>query len=209
METVIYIDFDGTISNTDVLNHLLEAFTDGKWLPIDEKYLAGEISSKECISKQVSLMSETTDLEILEKAEDISLDPYFRGFVDYCIKHEYKFKILSDGLDIYINHLLEKEGIEGIEVMSNKFLGSGIVEFPYHYKLCKKNCGNCKKGHVEQDKFTVYIGDGSSDYCAAKQCSLVFAKESLSKHLEDNNIEHIQFNNFKDIIANLECLNID
>ncbi|OQA52652.1 MAG: 2-hydroxy-3-keto-5-methylthiopentenyl-1-phosphate phosphatase [candidate division WS2 bacterium ADurb.Bin280] len=209
METVVYIDFDGTISTTDVLNHLLEAFTGNQWLPIDEKYLAGEISSKECISKQVSLMSKATNREILEKAEEVGLDPYFKDFIKYCIKKEYKFKILSDGLDIYINHLLKAEGIEGVEVMSNKFIGSGIVKFPYHYKLCKKNCGNCKKGHIECSKFTVYIGDGASDYCAAKECNLVFAKNSLSKHLKNNNIKHIQFNNFKDITAYFEGLDVD
>ncbi len=152
----IYIDFDGTISKTDALNHLLDAFTDGKWLPIDERYLNGEISSKECISGQVAFMNNVSTDTMLRKAEEVGIDPTFSNFVDRCRKSKIKTEILSDGLDFYIKHLLARSGVQNIPIKSNHYAGSGKVYFPYNHQLCEKGCGNCKKFHIGTGLFTVY-----------------------------------------------------
>ena len=201
---IIYIDFDGTISRSDVLNHLLDSFTKGKWLPIDKEYLEGKISSRECISRQVALMGHVPTGAMLRKAEEIGIDPTFKDFIQNCKKSNIETKILSDGLDFYIKQLLDKFGITDICIKSNRYIGSGRVEFPYHDESCRRGCGNCKKNHIRADSFSIYIGDGSSDFCAAAQCNLVFAKKSLAKHLGKQGLSFVPYNDFNDVSEGLK-----
>ena len=45
----------------------------------------------------------------------------------------------------------------------------------------------------------VFIGDGVSDYCAADKADFLWAKSSLIKYCEKNNIKHSKFQDFSDI----------
>ena len=46
----------------------------------------------------------------------------------------------------------------------------------------------------------VLIGDGKSDACLALHADIVFAKSSLIKHCEKNNVKHHTFNTFDDVL---------
>jgi 2-hydroxy-3-keto-5-methylthiopentenyl-1-phosphate phosphatase len=49
----------------------------------------------------------------------------------------------------------------------------------------------------------VYIGDGANDFCAARQCNLVFAKKSLAQHLKKQNLSFAAYKDFNDVKKNL------
>jgi 2-hydroxy-3-keto-5-methylthiopentenyl-1-phosphate phosphatase len=51
---------------------------------------------------------------------------------------------------------------------------------------------------------SVYIGDGYSDTCPAQQADIVFAKSSLLKFCRKHGISAIAFENFSDIIKQIE-----
>jgi len=46
----------------------------------------------------------------------------------------------------------------------------------------------------------VLIGDGKSDACLSLHADIVFAKSSLIKHCEKNNVKHHTFNTFDDVL---------
>ena len=46
----------------------------------------------------------------------------------------------------------------------------------------------------------ILIGDGKSDACIAKMADVVFAKGSLIKHCENNQIKHHRFQTFADVL---------
>ena len=52
---VVFSDFDGTITKEDTLNKFLRVYADKKWLEIEDKWLNGEIGSKECIEEYINV----------------------------------------------------------------------------------------------------------------------------------------------------------
>jgi 2-hydroxy-3-keto-5-methylthiopentenyl-1-phosphate phosphatase len=121
--------------------------------------------------------------------------------------------ILSDGLDYYINRVLEREGLSHLQAYTNKLTfsddGNLIPEFPHTDEECKQ-CANCKRNHIinhsSDDEFTVYIGDGYSDACPVQFCDFIFAKKSLLKFCETNRISFSPYKNFYDVKRKLDTL---
>lgn len=202
----IYTDFDGTISKQDIINTILDRYADPIWLELDEKYLSGKISSRECLSKQIALLQDVPNEKILEIAREVGIDESFKSFCSFCLENKIDIEIVSDGLDIYINHLLKLNGIVVKKINSNIYRGNGIIEFPYNKHLCDKNCANCKKSHFDDKSFIVFIGDGKNDICAAMNSDLIFAKGSLANYLKTNGKDYYHFDSFLDIINILRDL---
>lgn len=202
-KTVVYIDFDGTISRADVMNLLLEKFADPVWKEYDSLWSSGSMPSSECIKKQIKLLDRIDTNRLFETINDVVIDESFGPFVDFCNQSNVEVQILSDGLDFYINHLLDSNGIKINNIRSNKYLGNGNVYFPYYKYSCEEHCANCKSHHIENNLFSIYVGDGKSDFCAARKCNLVFAKAHLAKLFQENKIDFIKFDKFSDIVKEL------
>jgi len=120
--------------------------------------------------------------------------------------------VVSDGFDLYINRILEREGLSFLKVFSNKLSiesGNIIPHFPYTDEECRI-CANCKRNHIINNsgdlEFNVYIGDGQSDNCPAQFCDLIFAKNSLLKFCEINRITFSPYGNFNDVKDKLVLL---
>ena len=52
----IFCDFDGTISQIDVVDFLLNRLAGPSWNEIEAEWLRGEIGSKECLARQIPLI---------------------------------------------------------------------------------------------------------------------------------------------------------
>ncbi|HBG48739.1 MAG TPA: phosphoserine phosphatase [Cyanobacteria bacterium UBA9971] len=116
------------------------------------------------------------------------------------------FYIVSDGFDFFINSTLKKYGIKKfVKVFSNKLnfnKGKLTLDFPFYNSNCKKKSGLCKCEIIKKlkkERRVLYIGDGASDICASGLADILFAKDSLAEYCDENNINHIKFETFKDI----------
>lgn len=208
----IYIDFDGTVITQDMGEKLVNKFGDAVEVEkIIQRWIAQEITSPESWIQMLATIEAIEDKDIDELVSTITLDPEFLNFVSYCRTNGFEMRILSDGLDLYINKILERENLLNIERYSNKaVIGSDkkiVPVFPYGDAECKQ-CGNCKRNHIinssSDEDFTVYIGDGYSDTCPAQYCDFIFAKRSLLKFCERERISYSPFNDFSDVIKKLD-----
>jgi 2-hydroxy-3-keto-5-methylthiopentenyl-1-phosphate phosphatase len=201
-------DFDGTIARRDVGHHFFGQFVPerDKWEKLLEDWKLGLISSRECLEHEVDwIKAGRRDLDEFIKHEN--LDPYFKDFVDFCNRRRFEFMILSDGLDYYIERLLMRFGVGFLDFKANHLvLNNGSitgVAFPYFNAMDCTMCGNCKLYHLEElkerDFYTVYIGNGFSDRCAAEHADLVLAKADLLDHCRREGIDCIPFANFRDV----------
>ncbi|HHV94012.1 MAG TPA: HAD-IB family phosphatase, partial [Firmicutes bacterium] len=140
--------------------------------------------------------------------EKAALDPHFPRFVEYCRDKGYHLEIVSDGLDIYIQHLLARHNLKDIPYTSNRLVfedGTARVESPFRSEFCGL-CGNCKRQRVLAARKTlascvVYIGDGISDECPAGHSDIVFAKGSLLAYCRESSIQAVPFRDFADILS--------
>ena len=84
MQWHIVCDFDGTITPTDVIDNILQRFADPSWEAIEDQWLQGEIGSRECLSRQLSLVK-ASPAELLAYFDTVEIDPDFPDFVDHVI----------------------------------------------------------------------------------------------------------------------------
>ncbi len=211
MRTLILCDFDGTISIQDMGYDLLNRFSSGDWDAIDRDFREGKIGSREAYSRIARILKgeEKAVLSFIRKHSDI--DPYFTSFYQYCRERDIDVKIISDGLDFYIRPILEDHHLSEIPFYANcgQFLKGKKVEvsFPHSNEDCGL-CGVCKKRLVQIHRNAydsiLFIGNGLSDRCAAREADFVFAKDALYPYCIDQDIICHLFENFHDIFADLK-----
>ena len=204
---LILCDFDGTVSTVDMGNEILNRFTDKGWEEIDRAYCAGEIGSRVAYTQVASLFtgSRAQMLEFVSSREKI--DPHFLEFCQFCRSKGVDIKIVSDGLDFYIDAILKKNNLQDIEFFSNVTIfedGDKLsIEFPRMNDKCEK-CGTCKSGVLSECRsnydMVIYIGNGYSDVCPAKDADLVFAKEVLYERCRQEGTACVHYDNFQDIM---------
>lgn len=202
---VIYCDFDGTITKKDSVNEFLKKYTGDKWLESEKLWIEGKISSKENAIIQVGLLKNISQKQLDDYINSIEIDDYFLDFVDYVKSKNIKLTILSDGFDLFIQKVLERNNLD-IPYYANKLTyknGEFNIEFPYYNKNCDKKAGMCKCQKVKENSFC-YIGDGTSDLCIAKKADFLFASKNLHKFCKENNIKHVYFTSFCNIIESLD-----
>lgn len=201
----IYCDFDGTITKKDSVNDFLEKYTGDKWLESEKLWIEGKISSRENATIQVGLLKNISQKQLDDYINTIEIDDYFPDFVDYVRSKNIRLTILSDGFDLFIQKVLERNNLD-IPFYANKLLykdGEFSIEFPYYNENCDKKAGMCKCKKVKECRFC-YIGDGTSDLCIATKADFLFASKKLHTYCKENNIQHSHFTSFRNIIEVLK-----
>ena len=197
----IYCDFDGTITKEDSVNVFFEKYADNSWLESEKLWVEGKISSRENAIIQVGLLKNVSQKQLDDYINSIEIDEYFLDFVDYVKSKNIKLTILSDGFDLFIKKVLERNNLD-IPYYANKLIYTGgefSIEFPYYNETCYKKAGMCKCQKVKENSFC-YIGDGTSDLCIASKADFLFASKKLHQYCKENNIQHSPFTSFRNII---------
>ena len=204
----VFIDFDGTIAVNDVGYEMFRKFTDGASESVVAPYRKREITSHECLSAECRIWNEKRPIikDVLDFIDSRPLDPGFDSFVEYAGETGIELCILSEGFDFYINRILDKNGYEGIERITNIAEyqnGLLLAKFPYFRDGCGQ-CSNCKGYHIRRlshpRQSTVFIGDGHSDAHAAENADIVFAKSFLAEHLDESGRFYYEYEDFNDVL---------
>lgn len=210
MKILILCDFDGTISLRDMGYVLLNRFSSGDWKAIDRDFCEGKIGSKEAYSRIAKIIKgdEESVLHFVRTHSDI--DPHFVSFYSYCREQGIDVKIVSDGLDFYIKNLLELHHLSEIPFYANgtRFHPGDKMElsFPFASEECGL-CGTCKKKvvqvHRNEYDSILFVGNGLSDRCAAREADFAFAKDPLYSYCIQHDIPCHFFETFHQILSDL------
>lgn len=201
----IICDFDGTISQKDTTDQLLNLFAQDGWLEIEKQWEDGLIGSKVCMQKQIALL-DMSEQEFHACLDQIEIDPGFIEIVNLFAQSKIKLSVVSDGLDLAIRYILKKHQLEHLPIIANKLTQrtqrTWELNFPYAQADCMSQSGTCKCNVAPPPLLNrvLLIGDGRSDYCLAEQADYVFAKKSLIKHCQDKQIAHMPFESLSELI---------
>jgi len=207
----VFIDFDYTVTTDDVGNRLYTYFSGGKNEPLVEKWLKRELPTSQCLRQEAALCRGSRE-EFLEYAGRFEIDPGFPKILKICREFAIPISIISDGLDVYIEHILGGYGLLDIPIYCNRgfFENNGLrVELTDWTEACEK-CGNCKGERVKAlkrpDDRAIYIGDGLSDLCGCRESDIIFAKDDLADFLGEEGIDSHRFECLTEVAEGLERL---
>ncbi|HXY54575.1 MAG TPA: MtnX-like HAD-IB family phosphatase [Nitrospirota bacterium] len=198
----VAIDFDGTVTDVDIIDAILQEFARPEWKEVEILWEQGLIGSRECLERQMAMVDRTLG-QLLDYTDRFSIDETFENFVGILEDRQIPFAIVSDGFRVFIERVLENAGLMGVPIIANGLWedqGRLITAFPYADRDC--NAANCKCTAVQdlsKDRSLILIGDGQSDFCLAHKAGLVFTKKKLTAYCQRCKIPHYPFDNFADV----------
>ena len=209
---IIFSDFDGTFTDKDIGYRLFTHFSGGLNQSLVGDWKKGLISSKDCLLKEAEMIR-TALYDIHSFLDAFSLSSGAMEFYQTVKQQKIPFYIVSDGVDIYIDYVLKKHGLEGIRHFCNRGEirdGRLIINFPYDNDGCVR-CGCCKGARIRDlvrenrpSWEVIFIGDGLSDICAVPKADIIFAKGDLLEYCRAENATAIEYENFFDILNHLK-----
>ncbi len=213
MKTVVQCDFDGTITLKDVSFLLLDAFADGNWRELLDEYRQGKISVGYFNTKAFAMVKtdKQTLLDFIFMKGGVEIRAGFQELLSYCSKRGFKFVIISNGLDFYIEAILRDIGVENIEVFAaqTQFRPEGL-EVRYIGPDGSKLEDSFKEAYTQlflsRGYRVVYVGNGISDSFPARQAHHVFATGDLLDFYKEKNLNCMPFNDLNEVVRGLELL---
>ncbi len=211
MKLAIQCDFDGTVTVGEVSHLLLKEFADNSWSKIVDEFNDERMSVTDCMKKCFSLIraDERTMTEYILSDGRVKVRDGFADFWGYCKEKDYHFSIVSNGLVFYIDAILGKLGINGVDVIAaeNRFSPDGL-KLEYTGPDGSVAGADFKESYTEMLKARGYsvvcIGDSVTDVPVARRSHYVFAADALQKLCLRENIDYIPFESFYDVIRGLE-----
>lgn len=203
-------DFDGTLTKKDFYKILSEAYLKDEFSPRYKSWKSGEIKDREYLSYVFNNIKRS-EAEILEDILNIPFDPSAKAFIEQVKGAGGDFIIISAGTSYYIDKILEKQNIEGVDVYSNKgvFKDNGIYfDLDKNSEFYSDRYGIDKLIVIEKLKRNYrkvfYAGDSEPDLKPALVADLVFAKGELVEFLKKEKKDFIEFEDFSEVWDNLK-----
>jgi len=79
----LFVDFDGTIVNTDTAQIALDRFGDPDWRRIDEALERGEVSFEESLRREFATLGAPPEVIIAEVGRVTAIRPNFSRLIEY------------------------------------------------------------------------------------------------------------------------------
>lgn len=199
----IFVDYDGTITDVDTFDAIVRSVAgDHVWQQFEDELAAGRITLRDVLAKEAALvrMSGPEALAFLERRARV--DPSFPPFVHKARSRGAQVSVVSSGLRQIIGPALERAGVD-VPVFAND------VSFdPDGWTMTfidDSANGHDKAARVREARAagsrTVYVGDGVSDFEAALEADMRFAKtnRALERYCRERGVACTSFAAFDQI----------
>ncbi len=209
--TLVQCDFDGTITEKDVAFLLLDAFADKSWKQLLAKYIDGKISVGDFNTRAFAMIKADKQTLVGFVRNKAKLRAGFYQLLGYCRRKSFRFVIVSNGLDFYIDTILRAIGVEDIEVFAaqTRFIPTG-VKVKYIGSDGNQLQSGFKESYIrlflKQGYRVIYIGNGLSDTLPARLAHHIFARDELLAYCNQKKLNHTSFIDLNDVARGLEVL---
>ena len=219
-ELALFIDFDGTITTTDIGFDLFNKLSSQE--PWHAMLMNGTMDITDYWRNVVRAVREPlTEERILEYLRTIPVDPGLDAFMQVVQEEKLPLTIVSDGLSSYIRPYLELHGVpvqgeahNGYPLYCNdsRLDGEGRLHIRFTHQaegceclsaVCKRNVVLC---NAPPETRIVYIGDGVSDLCAAEHADIIFAKGNLAAFCNERKLPHYPYKTLEEVAVQLRKL---
>ena len=185
MESRIVLDWDGTVTERDTLDLVLQEFGDPEVYARVEGALGRTMTLNEVISEEFTTVTAPLD-EVVSWLLELA--------------RTYRPLIVSSGFHELIEPVLEHEGLlDAVELRANN-VEARPDGWRVRFRVAKScpACGEpCKRGDLPGGVEVVYAGDSHSDLCAALAADRVFATGNLARWLRERNVPFANLTDFR------------
>jgi 2,3-diketo-5-methylthio-1-phosphopentane phosphatase len=199
------LDFDGTLTVLDVGQMVMHEFAESEWHASEGVEYASfrEHLEQECETLP-SRQAEEIERFALQHAEARAGAV---ELVQYCVDNSIPVEIVSGGLSNYIEPLLKHFGIPAIPISSlTADFSQGpraVTTYPEGVVMCDDS-GACKcarvRHHKSAGRTVLFAGDGTSDFCVAKEADVLFARRTLADHCRSAGIPFTPFDSLQPVL---------
>ncbi len=128
----VLCDFDDTTAVENVAELVMRRFGGDGWHDLREEFRSGHFPLREYQEAAFSTVRAGRDEMMALVQEKATLRPRFKDLHAYCRQHDIPLAIVSNGLDFYVQALLEREGLADVPfyTVQTRFSGNGM-EFAY------------------------------------------------------------------------------
>src|SRR5579864_6033937 len=200
----VFVDYDGTITDEDTFDALVNAFAGADvWQKHEDDLQSGALTLRQALAANAQTLRCTIDEADEFIARSTRFDPTFAAFAARCQHEGVPLTILSSGLGPLIERALERNGLTHVPLLSN-----GAI--PHHTGWRMTFRDDSEHGHdkaiaVRQARsageYVVFIGDGISDLSAALEADRVFVRRGrqLEGFLKKRGVAFPPFDTFDEI----------
>lgn len=211
MPMLVQCDFDGTITVEDMGFFLLDTFAKGDWRQWLEQYRNGQITVGEFNSRAFATLRAPEEELLAAIRSETRLRDGFVKLVDYCRRKGFRLAIVSNGVDFYINAVLNDAGLGDVEAhaATSQFHAGGLtVQYigPDGMPLDNDFKAAYTRLFIEQGYKVVYVGNGPSDANPASLSHHIFARDGLLDYCKEKSLPCQPFEDMHDVINGLEAL---
>jgi 2-hydroxy-3-keto-5-methylthiopentenyl-1-phosphate phosphatase len=209
MSPIIVLDFDGTLTVTDVGRALCERYADPSWETSIRQWLRGEITFPQAQERvwrtipadRAALLAYARERGHLRAGAEQLFEAAQAGAVDLVLA--------SGGFDLYIEPLLGARAALFRDCYYNQLRvieGVLCTVFP-HSDLACKGCGVCKgkviARYPQLEQRVLFCGDGTSDRCAlSSDCELFAVRDSdFDRYCRIKGVTYTPFDDFTTVLA--------
>lgn len=205
-QRTLVVDFDGTVTEQDLLDEIAQTFGDeAVYQEVDEGLERRALSLHDVLRREFEPVTAPLEDVVEWTLEHARVRPGFRQLVDRARRDGWDVVIVSSGFRELIQPVLEREGLDDLRLVSNSVEPdpSGW-RVRFHDEAACATCGEaCKRstvtGLVGEGGEIAYVGDGYSDRCAAEMADRVFAIRGLARYLDEKGVPYEPFDDFHDV----------
>jgi 2-hydroxy-3-keto-5-methylthiopentenyl-1-phosphate phosphatase len=197
----LVLDWDGTVTERDTLDLVLERFADAEvYERLEAELEAGRLTLNEVIAAEFAMVTAPLDEVVAHVIEHARVRA---GFAELArARHPL---VVSSGFHELIEPVLEREGVlDAVELRANR-VDARPNGWRVHFRVAEtcEVCGEpCKRADLPSGE-VVFAGDGHSDYCASLAAGRVFATGGLARWLESRGVAFAPLTDFYKLAGEL------
>jgi 2-hydroxy-3-keto-5-methylthiopentenyl-1-phosphate phosphatase len=204
----VFLDFDGTITQTDTLQFLVAHFGAGREShdTTDRLIREGRLTLRDGIARDMAALTVPFAEAAPRLRAEVAVDPGFTPLMRWCEARDVPVTVLSAGFQELIDLFIDGAEFPGLEIRANRFEpGSWRAVFRDAGPL-----GHDKSVPVREaraaGRYTVFVGDGVSDIEPAAVADEVFARagRSLVRLCRDRGIACRPFETLAEVRESLD-----
>lgn len=212
-QIVIFCDFDGTITEKDNIIDAMREFAPPVWKDIVQNMFDGKKTLRQGVGALFELIPAEKKGDLVRYiVQGAKVREGFQEFLAYCRQEHIRFLVTSNGIDFFIDPILEPyiEQIDKVYCNSSDDTAQNIhILWPHPCdEHCKVDCGMCKttiiRSYDEEKYYKIVIGDSITDLEGAKNADWTIARSYLLDKCQELQLSHHSFETFYDCIKAVE-----